>query len=199
MLEDLSAHLLDIAENSVMANSTDVRIVILEKRSADRLTFSVEDNGKGMTEDFVAKVTDPFTTTRTTRRVGMGLPFLRQSAELCEGGLEISSKPGKGTKTTATFRMSSIDRPPLGDIPATMMALIMGSPEIHWTYSHETDSGEFVLDTDEIIEALDGDREMLRSAEIGLWLREHIKENLDEIKWEAASLPILPVAEVQNQ
>ncbi len=87
MLEDLSAHLLDIAENSVMANSTDVRIVILEKRSADRLTFSVEDNGKGMTEDFVAKVTDPFTTTRTTRRVGMGLPFLRQSAELCEGGL----------------------------------------------------------------------------------------------------------------
>ena len=199
MLEDLSAHLLDIAENSVMANSTDVRIVILEKRSADRLTFSVEDNGKGMTEDFVAKVTDPFTTTRTTRRVGMGLPFLRQSAELCEGGLEISSKPGKGTKTTATFRMSSIDRPPLGDIPATMMALIMGSPEIHWTYSHETDSGEFVLDTDEIIEVLDGDREMLRSAEIGLWLREHIKENLDEIKWEAASLPILPAAEVQNQ
>ena len=199
MLEDLSAHLLDIAENSVMANSTDVRIVILEKRSADRLTFSVEDNGKGMTEDFVAKVTDPFTTTRTTRRVGMGLPFLRQSAELCEGGLEISSKPGKGTKTTATFRMSSIDRPPLGDIPATMMALIMGSPEIHWTYSHETDSGEFVLDTDEIIEALDGDREMLRSAEIGLWLKEHIKENLDEIKWEAASLPILPAAEVQNQ
>ena len=199
MLEDLSAHLLDIAENSVMANSTDVRIVILEKRSADRLTFSVEDNGKGMTEDFVAKVTDPFTTTRTTRRVGMGLPFLRQSAELCEGGLEISSKPGKGTKTTATFRMSSIDRPPLGDIPATMMALIMGSPEIHWTYSHETDSGEFVLDTDEIIEALDGDREMLRSAEIGLWLREYIKENLDEIKWEAASLPILPAAEVQNQ
>lgn len=184
MLEDLSAHLLDIAENSVMANSTDVRIVILEKRSADRLTFSVEDNGKGMTEDFVAKVTDPFTTTRTTRRVGMGLPFLRQSAELCEGGLEISSKPGKGTKTTATFRMSSIDRPPLGDIPATLMTLIMGSPEIHWTYRHKTDSGEFVLDTDEIIEALDGDREMLRSVEVGLWLREHIKENLDEIKWE---------------
>lgn len=183
MLEDLSAHVLDIAENSVMANSTEVRIEILEERSADRLTFSVEDNGKGMTEDFVAKVTDPFTTTRTTRRVGMGLPFLRQSAELCEGGLEIRSKPGKGTKTTATFRMSSIDRPPLGDIPATMMALIMGSPEVHWTYRHKTDSGEFVLDLDEIIEALDGDREMLRSAEVGLWLREHIKENLDDIKW----------------
>jgi len=182
LLEDLSAHVLDIAENSVMANGTEVRIEILEERSADRLTFSVEDNGKGMTEDFIAKVTDPFTTTRTTRRVGMGLPFLKQSAELCGGGLDINSKPGKGTKTTATFRMSSIDKPPLGDIPATLMTLIMGSPEIHWTYRHKTDSGEFVLDTEEIIEALDGDREMLRSAEVGLWLREHIKENLDEIK-----------------
>jgi len=184
LLEDLSAHVLDIAENSVMASGTEVRIEILEERSADRLIFSVEDNGKGMTEDFIAKVTDPFTTTRTTRRVGMGLPFLKQSAELCGGGLAISSKPGKGTKTTATFRMSNIDRPPLGDIPATLMTLIMGSPEIHWTYRHKTDSGEFVLDTDEIIEALDGDREMLRSVEVGLWLREHIKENLDEIKWE---------------
>lgn len=199
MLEDLSAHVLDIAENSVMANSTEVRIEILEEISVDRLTFSVEDNGKGMTEDFVAKVTDPFTTTRTTRRVGMGLPFLRQSAELCEGGLDIRSKPGKGTKTTATFRMSSIDRPPLGDIPATIMALIMGSPEVHWIYRHKTDSGEFVLDLDEIVEALDGDREMLRSAEVGLWLREHIKENLDEIKWEAASLSILPSTKVQDQ
>ncbi|NLD05334.1 MAG: ATP-binding protein [Synergistaceae bacterium] len=199
MLEDLSAHVLDIAENSVMANGTEVRVEITEERSADRLTFSVEDNGKGMTEDFVARVTDPFTTTRTTRRVGMGLPFLKQSAELCEGGLDISSKPGKGTKTTATFRMSSIDRPPLGDIPATMMALVMGSPEIHWTYRHKTDSGEFVMDSDEIIEALDGDREMLRSAEVGLWLREHIKENLVDIKWEGASLSVFNEAEVKGR
>ena len=101
MLEDLSAHLLDIAENSVMANSTDVRIVILEKRSADRLTFSVEDNGKGMTEDFVAKVTDPFTTTRTTRRVGMGLPFLRQS-DRCSRMRTCRQKgfPGAGGQTS---------------------------------------------------------------------------------------------------
>lgn len=186
MLEDLSAHVLDIAENSIMADSTVVRIEIMEEISADRLTFSVEDNGKGMTEDFISKVTDPFTTTRTTRRVGMGLPFLKQSAELCGGDLDISSQPGRGTKTTATFRMSSIDRPPLGDIPATIMALIMGSPQVHWIYRHKTDYGEFTLDTDEIIEALDGDREMLRSAEIGLWLKEHVKENLDSIKWEGS-------------
>lgn len=186
MLEDLSAHVLDIAENSVMANGTEIVIEILENKSKDTLIFSIKDNGKGMSEDFILKVTDPFTTTRTTRRVGMGLPFLKQSAELCDGGLDISSTPGKGTKTTATFRMSSIDRPPLGDVPATMMTLLMGSPEIHWIYRHKTDFGEFILDIDEIIEALDGDREMLRSADVGLWLRGHIKDNLDEIKWEGA-------------
>ena len=188
MLEDLSAHVLDIAENSVMAEATEVRIEIIEDKSADRLSFSVEDNGRGMTKEFMSKVTDPFTTTRTTRRVGMGLPFLKQSAELCGGGLEIVSEPGKGTKTTASFIMSSIDRPPLGDIPASLMALIMGSPEIRWIYRHRTDNGEFVLDTDEIIDALDGEREMLRSPEVGLWLKEHIKENLDEIKWEKAQI-----------
>lgn len=191
MLEDLSAHVLDIAENSVMAKGTEIRVEILEERSRDKLTFSVEDNGKGMHEDFLSKVTDPFTTTRTTRRVGMGLPFLKQSAELCGGRLDIISEPGKGTKTTATFKMSSIDRPPLGDIPATMMALIMGSPEIHWIYIHKTDSGEFLLDTDEIIQALDGEREMLRTPEVGLWIRGHIRENLNEIKWEGASNQIL--------
>ena len=188
MLEDLSAHVLDIAENSVMAEATEVRIGIIEDKFADRLSFSVEDNGRGMTKEFISKVTDPFTTTRTTRRVGMGLPFLKQSAELCGGGLEIVSEPGKGTKTTASFIMSSIDRPPLGDIPASLMALIMGSPEIRWIYRHRTDNGEFVLDTDEIIDALDGEREMLRSPEVGLWLKEHIKENLDEIKWEKAQI-----------
>lgn len=196
MLEDLSAHVLDIAENSVMAESTEIMIEVIEGISSDKLIFSVEDNGKGMTEDFISKVTDPFTTTRTTRRVGMGLPFLRQSAELCEGKLEIISEPGKGTKITATFRMSSIDRPPLGDIPATVMTLIMGSPEIHWIYRHKTDSGEFILDTDEIIGALDGDRELLRSAEVGLWLREHIKENLDDIKWKGTSLSFSNAAEI---
>lgn len=192
MLEDLSAHMLDIAENSVMAEGKEIRIEVLENREAGMLSFSVEDNGRGMSKEFLSKVTDPFTTTRTTRRVGMGLPFLKQSAELCGGGLDIVSEPGKGTKITASFIMGSIDRPPLGDIPATLMTLIMGSPGIHWIYRHKTGCGEFILDTDEIIEALDGDREMLRLPEVGLWLREHIKENLDEIQWEGTRTGISP-------
>lgn len=182
MLEDLSAHILDIAENSVMAGGEKVRIEILEDIPGNRLRLSVEDDGRGMSDDFVLKVTDPFTTTRTTRRVGMGLPFLKQSAELCGGGLEIKSQKGVGTKITALFDYDSIDRPPLGDIPATLMTLIMGSPQIHWLYSHSTPEGEFSLDSDEIIMALDGDRELLRSHEVGLWLREYVKDGLDEIR-----------------
>lgn len=183
MLEDLSAHVLDIAENSVRAGGTEVKITIDEDIAGNKLLFSVEDNGKGMTEEFVAKVTDPFTTTRTTRRVGMGLPFLKQSAELCGGGLEIKSKVGVGTKTTAVFAYNNVDRPPLGDVPATIMTLIMGSPEIHWTYLHKTNKGEFMLDLDEIVSALDGDRELLRTADVGLWLKEHVKEGLAEAGW----------------
>lgn len=190
MLEDLSAHVLDIAENSVMAESTGVKIEIIEDIVNNRLSFLVEDDGRGMSEDFLLKVTDPFTTTRTTRRVGMGLPFLKQSAELCGGELEIKSRPGVGTRITASFEYDSIDRPPLGDLPATLMTLVMGSPQIHWIYKHRTAQSEFVLDSDEILEALDGDRELLRTSEVGLWLREHIREGLDEIGWNSSAKPI---------
>lgn len=187
MLEDLSAHVLDIAENSVRAGGTEVSVTIVESVAHNILSFAIKDNGKGMTEEFAAKVTDPFTTTRTTRRVGMGLPFLKQISELCGGGLEIRTKVGVGTETKATFCYDSIDRPPMGDMPMTVMTLVAGSPEIHWIYSHTTDSGEFRLDTDEIIEALDGDRELLRTADVGIWLREHVGEGLAEIGAGSAS------------
>ncbi|EHL66756.1 ATP-binding protein [Cloacibacillus evryensis] len=182
MLEDLSAHVLDISENSTMAGADEVEITINEDEREDLLLFSVKDNGRGMSPEFVAKVTDPFTTTRTTRRVGMGLPFLRQSAELCGGALVIDSAVGVGTTITATFRYGSVDRPPLGDMPATVMTLVMGSPNVHWKYRHIINGREFLLDTDEIIEALDGDREMLASPDVGLWLRDNIREELAALR-----------------
>ena len=178
MLEDLSAHVLDIAENSTRAGATEVEITIEESVEKDLLLFAVKDNGRGMSPEFVAKVTDPFTTTRTTRRVGMGLPFLRQSAELCGGALTIDSTVGVGTTVTATFSLSSVDRPPLGDMPSTVMTLVMGAPLVRWKYHHIMDGREFTLDTDEIVEALDGDREMLASPEVGLWLRDNLRDEL---------------------
>ena len=187
MLEDLSQHVLDIAENSVMAKATKVSIQIIEKKSEDLLRMTIADNGCGMSAEFVARVTDPFTTSRTTRRVGMGLPFLKQSAEMCEGSFRIDSTQGVGTTTEASFRYSSIDRPPLGDLPSTVMTLLMGNPEIDWTYTHITDQGEFVLAMAELEEALE-DLELLRTPEIGLWLRDHVREKLDAIGWSSAGL-----------
>lgn len=184
MLEDLSATVLDISENSTRAGATEITVTIDEDSARDRLLFSVMDNGKGMTPEFVAKVTDPFTTTRTTRRVGMGLPFLRESAELCGGELNIESEVGKGTTTTATFQLSSIDRPPLGDMASTIMTLIMGAPEVHWLYRHLVDGREYLLDTAELVEALDGDSSMLASPEVGLWIRDTVAQGLADIRKE---------------
>ena len=182
MLEDLSAHVLDISENSPMAGADEVEITIKEDEREDLLLFSVKDNGRGMSPEFVAKVTDPFTTTRTTRRVGMGLPFLRLSAVACGGGVVIDATVGVATTITATFQYSSVDRPPLGDMPATVMTLVMGSPNVHWRYRHIINGREFLLDTDEIVEALDGDRAVLASPEVGLWLRDNIREELETLR-----------------
>lgn len=182
MLEDLSATVLDISENSTMAGADTVEITINEDEKDDLLSLSVKDNGRGMTPEFVAKVTDPFTTTRKTRRVGMGLPFLRQSAELCGGGLSIESEVGVGTTVTATFGYSSVDRPPMGDMPSTVMTLVMGSPHVHWKYRHIINGREYLMDTDEIVEALDGDRDLLTTAEVGIWLRDSIREELAALR-----------------
>jgi hypothetical protein len=134
-----------------------------------------------MSDEFLEKVTDPFTTTRTTRRVGMGLPFLKQSTELCGGGFAIESALGVGTRIEATFCYDSIDRPPLGDMPATIMAIFMGHPEINWTYRHIFNGRDFSITTEELVEVLE-DRELLRSTEVGLWIRDQITEALSELR-----------------
>jgi hypothetical protein len=181
MLEDLSQHVLDIAENSTSAGATEVTIEINEDETLNILSMIVQDNGRGMRPDLLAHATDPFTTTRTTRRVGMGLPFLKQSAELCGGELILHSKLGEGTRTEATFAYDNIDRPPMGDIPATVMALFMGHPEIDWKYTHSVNGAKFSISTEEILEALD-DRELLRQTEVGLWIRDRVKESLEEMR-----------------
>ncbi|MDR3279607.1 MAG: ATP-binding protein [Synergistaceae bacterium] len=184
MLEDLSQHVLDIAENSIAADATDVTVAIDEDGPGNRLSMTVEDNGRGMSPEFLSRVTDPFTTTRTTRRVGMGLPFLKQSAEMCGGEFILRSKLGVGTLTEAVFEYDNIDRPPLGDIPATMMALFMGHPEINWNYVHKVSGREFSLTTEELVEALE-DRELLRTTDVGLWIRNQIAESLAYLRTES--------------
>jgi anti-sigma regulatory factor (Ser/Thr protein kinase) len=146
-VRELSLHILDIVTNSIEAAAT--RIIIWIEESAKNNLFSiiVRDNGRGMSQELIDRVTDPFTTSRTTRAVGMGLPLLQQAAGSCGGSLHISSEPGKGTTLQAGFQKNSLNRAPLGDISATMVNLIIGAPDVHFLYGHRTDQGYFTFDS----------------------------------------------------
>ncbi len=149
-MEDLSLHILDIVENSIGAKASMIKIRVVEDRSQDLLTIEIKDNGQGIDEETVKKVLDPFFTTRTTRKVGLGLPLLRQAARESGGDVEIESKVGRGTRVKATFGYSHIDRKPLGNMKATLTTLIVGNPEVDFIYEHKEDELEYRLDTREI-------------------------------------------------
>jgi len=178
-MKELSLNLLDIAQNSVVAGASLIEIEVCESEKQDLVALAITDNGKGMSPEFLAKVTDPFTTTRTTRAVGLGLPLLKMEAEMAKGGLEISSKLGVGTKVCASFRRSHIDMPPLGDLTGSVVTLIQGSPELDFVYSRSTDKGTYVLDVREIRAELGG--VPLDEPEVLAWIREFIEENDAEI------------------
>jgi anti-sigma regulatory factor (Ser/Thr protein kinase) len=146
-LRELSLHILDIAENGITAGADCIQILINENRKADLLTIVIKDNGHGMPAEKLKNPTDPFITSRTTRRVGMGLSLLAAAAQRCEGRLAIETEAGRGTQVTATFRNSHIDRAPIGDMASTITTLIMGNPQIDFVYSHIIDAEEFTLDT----------------------------------------------------
>lgn len=149
-MRELALHLLDIAENSAAADAKTIRIEIVEDLTHDRLSMCVEDDGKGMSEEMVKKVTDPFVTSRTTRKVGLGIPLLKEAAELCNGSLTITSKQGVGTKVFVDFQRSHIDRMPLGDISTTFMNLMIAHPTIHFIFRYIVGNEEFFLDDETI-------------------------------------------------
>jgi hypothetical protein len=153
-VRELALHLLDIAENSVAAGAQTVVVTVEEDTRSDRLRLSVEDDGKGMDEEMAGMVTDPFVTTRTTRKVGLGIPLLKAAAEACNGWLRITSQVGKGTRLECEFQRSHIDRMPLGDVAGTMLALVVGAPQIHWVYRHRVNGDEFVFDDQPIKDEL---------------------------------------------
>jgi hypothetical protein len=133
-VREIALHLLDIAENSVAAQSCNICIEVDENLQSDLLSISVTDDGRGMDEQTARQVMDPFYTTRTTRKVGLGIPLLKFAAEMTEGGLSLVTEPGKGAKIQASFRHSHIDRMPLGDLPLTFLTLLVSYPNIHWIF-----------------------------------------------------------------
>jgi anti-sigma regulatory factor (Ser/Thr protein kinase) len=151
-VEDLSLHILDIAENSINAGARRIEITVREDVVQDMLTITLADDGEGMNADVLQKVTDPFYTTRTTRRVGLGLSLLSEAAKACNGTMNVQSTPEIGTTVTATFQLSHIDRKPLGDIATTIVMLVAGNPEVDLKYHYERDGQVFTFDTQELKE-----------------------------------------------
>jgi anti-sigma regulatory factor (Ser/Thr protein kinase) len=179
-MKDLALHILDILQNSVTAGATLIELKINEDPSMDVYSVKFTDNGKGMDAATVQKVTDPFFTTRTTRKVGLGLPLLKQNAEQSGGSLHISSTPGNGTEVEAVFGYSHIDRLPTGDIAGTMALTVSSYPVIEFIYTHNTPDGTFIFDTREIKETLED--VPISNPQVIAFIKDLIRENLEAIK-----------------
>lgn len=177
---EISLHILDVVQNSIKAKATNVEIMIEENIDKNYLKVYIKDNGIGMDEEFLKNVTDPFVTTRKTRRVGLGLSLLKSAAELTGGSLEITSKLNEGTCVCANFVYDSIDRQPLGDMAFTLVTLITCNPDINFIYSHSINGNTFKFSTGVVKETLGdvfiGEQNVLN------WIKEYIVEGLNEIR-----------------
>ena len=172
-MKEIALHILDIAQNSITARAKRVDITLEE--GAEALTLTIADDGTGMSPELLSRVSDPFTTTRTTRKMGLGLPLLRLAAEQTGGSLTIESALGKGTTVTAVFVASHIDCPPLGDMAGTVTLLVQGAPELELIYTHRRGDRLSRLDTRELRAVL-GPEVSLAEPEVSLWLRDYLQE-----------------------
>jgi len=178
-MEDISLHILDIAENSIGADATLVTISISEDTAKDLFSVEIEDNGRGIPEDIRSNVLDPFCTTRTTRKVGLGLSLLAQAAKETGGDISVRPANTSGTTVTATFRKSHIDMKPLGNISETLVVLIAGNPQIDFLFTYKKNNNAFSLDTREIKKELDG--VPINSSDVLSFLRDYLGASLRDI------------------
>ncbi len=178
-MRELSLNVLDIAQNSVSAEASLIEIEILENSKTHDLLIGVYDNGKGMTPEQVKSVRDPFFTTRTTRKVGMGISLFKFAAEMTGGRLEIESEVGVGTKVKAFFKTNHLDFTPIGDMTSTMISLITMNLHIDFLYKRSLDDREFTVDTRQLKEIL-GDVP-LNEPSIALWITQYINENTKQL------------------
>lgn len=178
-MKEISMHILDIAMNSVKAMATLIEIEVDDSVEKNCLRIIIKDNGTGMSKDMLTKVTDPFFTTRTTRRVGLGLPMLKESCERCNGKLTIDSQLGGGTRVECFFERNNIDRAPMGNMGETIMTIINSLHDCELIYIHSTDRGMFSLSTKEVKNILDEGQ--ISDSSVLLWIKEYINENIREL------------------
>ena len=178
-MRELSLNVLDIAQNSISANASLVEIELIENSTDHNLLIGIYDNGKGMTPEQVESVRDPFFTTRTTRKVGMGIPLFKFAAEMTGGKLEIESEVGVGTKVRAYFKTDHLDFTPVGDMTSTMISLITMNLHIDFLYRRKIDGREFTVDTRQLKEIL-GDVPLSEPG-IAMWITQYINENTKQL------------------
>lgn len=174
-MRELSLNVLDIAQNSISANASVIEIEVIEKTAEHTMLIGIYDNGMGMTPEQVESVKDPFFTTRTTRKVGMGIPLFKLAAEQTGGSLSIESQVGVGTRVKTVFKTDSIDFTPLGDIESTIITLISMNTDRDFIYRYKVDENEFVLSTQEL-KAVLGDVP-LSEPSVVQWIKEYLHEN----------------------
>lgn len=175
MMPEIALNVLDIAQNSVRAEASLIQISVDVNQPADTLTIIIGDNGCGMTQEQIAHVEDPFFTTRTTRKIGLGVPFFKMAAISTGGSFSIISEPGRGTTVTAVFGLSHIDRMPLGDINGTIHTLITFNTHIDFLYVYRFNDKSFSLDTREFRKILEN--VPLDMPEVSQYIREFLDEN----------------------
>ncbi|MBC3516647.1 ATP-binding protein [Neobittarella massiliensis] len=178
-MQELSLNILDIAQNSIKAGASLVQIEIEEDRAKDFMRIAVIDDGCGMDEETQRRVTDPFYTTRTTRKVGLGVPFFKMQSEMAGGQFSIRSRVGQGTFIQGTFVRSHIDRMPLGDMAGTYCSLVMVNESTDFLYTHTVDGRSFAADTREFKQVLEG--VPLATPQVLEFIREYIQEHLTEL------------------
>lgn len=178
-MRELSLNVLDIAQNSVSAKASLIEIELIENSKTNDLLIGVYDNGKGMTKEQVESVRDPFFTTRTTRKVGMGIPLFKFAAEMTGGSLEIESEVGVGTRVRAYFKTDHLDFTPIGDMTSTIISLITMNLHIDFLYRRKLDDREFTVDTRHLKEIL-GDVP-LNEPSIAMWITDYINENTKQL------------------
>lgn len=178
-MKELSLHILDLVENSINAHAKLVTITIIEDISNNLLKITIEDNGHGMDEGLLRIADNPFTTTRKTRDVGLGLSLMKAAALRTDGNFYITSEKNKGTKVVAIFKYDHIDRAPIGNMGSTISTLLNREENIDYLYVHQINNKQFKFDTREIRKLLGEVK--LNTPEVILWVREYINDNIREL------------------
>jgi anti-sigma regulatory factor (Ser/Thr protein kinase) len=179
-VRELSLHIMDVAENGVAAGATLIDIAVAEGRKGNRLEITIKDNGRGIPAPLLEQVLNPFYTTRTTRRVGLGLSLFREASRRCEGDFHIKSREGEGTEVYASFKRDHIDLAPFGDIAGSLTSLIMGNPDVDFVYRHKVDGELFRLDTREVKQELED--VSIQHPDVIRYLADLIRESVAELQ-----------------